>query len=60
MALVNAGRRVSVANPNRVKAHAAAGGQGNKTDPADARAIAEFARDRTQPAGLAAARPGGA
>ena len=39
-ALANAGRRVSVANPTRVKAHAAAGGPGNKTDPADARAIA--------------------
>jgi len=50
MALVNAGRRVSVANPTRVKAHAAASGQGNKTDPADARAIAEFARDRRPPA----------
>jgi transposase len=49
-ALADAGRRVSVANPARVKAHAAAGGQGNKTDPADARAIAEFARDRNPPA----------
>src|SRR5262245_7698196 len=49
-ALAGAGRRVSVANPARVKAHAAAGGQGNKTDPADARAIAEFARDRRPPA----------
>jgi transposase len=39
-----------VANPARVKAHAAASGQGNKTDPADARAIAQFARDRTPPA----------
>ena len=49
-ALAEAGRRVSVANPARVKAHAAAGGQGNKTDPADARAIAEFAHDRHPPA----------
>jgi transposase len=48
-ALADAGRLVSVANPNRVKAHARAAGQGNKTDPADARAIAEFARDRTPP-----------
>src|SRR5262245_9169566 len=48
-ALADAGRHVSVANPARVKAHAAAGGQGNKTDPADARAIAQFARDRQPP-----------
>jgi transposase len=48
-ALAAAGRRVSVANPARVKAHAAAGGQANKTDPADARAIAQFARDRCPP-----------
>jgi transposase len=41
-----AGRLVSVANPVRVKAHAKACGRGNKTDPADARAIATFARDR--------------
>jgi transposase len=40
-----AGLLVSVANPARVKAHAKACGQGNKTDPADARAIATFARD---------------
>jgi transposase len=49
-ALADAGRHVSVANPTRVKAHAAAGGQANKTDPADARAIAAFARDRNPPA----------
>jgi transposase len=49
-ALADAGRHVSVANPARVKAHAAAGGQGNKTDPADARAVAQFARDRQPPA----------
>jgi transposase len=41
-----AGRLVSVANPARVEAHAKACGQGNKTDPADARAIASFCRDR--------------
>src|SRR5260370_501548 len=49
-ALPAAGRLVSVATPARVKAHAAAGGQGNKTDPADARAVAQFARDRQPPA----------
>jgi transposase len=49
-ALADADRLVSMANPTRVKAHAAAGGQGNKTDPADARAVAEFARDRRPPA----------
>jgi transposase len=49
-ALADAGRLVSVANPARVKAHAAAAGQGNKTDPADARAVAHFARDRCPPA----------
>jgi transposase len=42
-----AGRLVSVVNPARVKAHAKACGQLNKTDPADARAIATFARDRS-------------
>jgi transposase len=41
-----AARLVSVANPARVKAHAKACGQANKTDPADARAIASFARDQ--------------
>jgi transposase len=49
-ALAEAGRLVSVANPARVKAHAAAAGQANKTDPADAHAIAGFARDRRPPA----------
>ena len=48
-ALAGAGRLVSAANPARVQAHAAAGGQGNKTDPADARATAPFARDRCPP-----------
>jgi transposase len=41
-----AGRLVSVANPARVKAYMKACGQANKTDPADARAIAAFCRDR--------------
>jgi transposase len=41
-----AGRHVSVANPARVKAYARACGQANKTDPADARSIAGFCRDR--------------
>jgi transposase len=50
LALAQAGRLVSVANPARVKAHAGAAGQANKTDPADARAIAQFARDRRPPA----------
>jgi transposase len=50
IALADAERLVSVANPARVKAHAAASGQGNKTDPADARAVAQFARDRQPPA----------
>src|SRR5262249_38485192 len=44
--LHEAGRLVSVANPARVNAYAKACGQANKTDPADARAIAAFARDR--------------
>jgi transposase len=48
-ALAAAGRLVSVANHARVKAHAAAGGPANKTDPADARAVAQFACDRCPP-----------
>src|SRR5436305_181274 len=44
--LHGAGRVVSVANPARVKAHAKACGQANEPDPADARAIAVFCRDR--------------
>jgi transposase len=48
-ALAEAGRRVSVANPARVRSHGLAGGQGNKTDRADARGIAAYARDRTPP-----------
>jgi len=49
-ALAEAGRLVSVANPARVKAYAVAAGQANKTDPADARAVAQFARARRPPA----------
>jgi transposase len=41
-----AGRHVSVANPARVSAYRRACGQANKTDPADARGIAAFARDQ--------------
>jgi transposase len=41
-----AGLLVSVANPARVKAYMKACGQANKTDPADARAIATFCRDQ--------------
>lgn len=41
-----AGRLVGVTNPARVKAYTKACGQANKTDPADARAIAAFCRDR--------------
>jgi transposase len=48
-AWADAGRHVSVANPARVKAHAAAG-PGNQTDPAEARAVAAFARARRPPA----------
>lgn len=49
-ALADAGHVVSVANPARVKAHGQALGQANKTDPADARLIAAYARDRNPPA----------
>lgn len=42
--LVEAGERVSVENPRRVKHFAAADGQAHKTDRADARAIARYAR----------------
>jgi transposase len=44
------GLLVSVVNPARVKYYGAARGQGNKTDRADARLIAEYARDRNPPA----------
>ena len=47
--LADAGRRVSVVNPTRVKYAGLARGRGNKTDRADARLIAEYAR-REQPA----------
>jgi hypothetical protein len=40
------GGHVAVVNPARVKYAALMRGQGNKTDPADARAIATFCRDR--------------
>jgi len=49
-ALADAGRHVAVVNPARVKYHGVAAGQGNKTDRADARLIAEYARDRRPPA----------
>jgi transposase len=49
-ALAAAGRHVSVVNPARIKYAALARGQGNKTDKADARCIAEYARDRRPPA----------
>src|SRR5262249_61522621 len=49
-ALAAAGRLVSVANPARVKAYAAATGLANKTDPADARTVAQFTRDHRPPA----------
>jgi transposase len=49
-ALSSAGLLVSVVNPARVKYHGVARGQGNKTDRADARLIAEYARDRCPPA----------
>src|SRR5262249_58845882 len=40
------GRLVGAATRAGVRAHAESAGQANKTDPADARAIAESARDR--------------
>jgi transposase len=50
--LAEAGRLVSVVNPARVKYAALAWGRSNKTDPADARLIAEFARREHPPAWL--------
>jgi transposase len=50
--LHSSGLLVSVVNPARVKYHGVARGQGNKTDRADARLIAEYARDRRPPAWL--------
>jgi transposase len=41
--LADAGRRVSVVNPTRVRYAALAWGRGNKTDRADARLIAQYA-----------------
>jgi transposase len=48
--LFTSGLFVSVVNPARVKYHGVALGQGNKTDRADARLIAQYARDRRPPA----------
>jgi transposase len=48
--LAEAGRHASVVNPARIKYASLARGQGNKTDKADARCIAEYARDRRPPA----------
>ena len=48
--LFSSGLLVSVVNPARVKYHGVARGQGNKTDKADAKLIAEYARDRRPPA----------
>ena len=45
-----AGRHVAVVNPARVKYAALMRGQGNKTDAADARLIAEYARREAPPA----------
>src|SRR5579871_2480872 len=49
-ALAEAGRHVSVVNPARIKDAGLASGHGNKTDKADARLIAQYARDRRPPA----------
>jgi transposase len=48
--LADAGRHVSVVNPTRVKYAGLARGRGNKTDRADARLIAEYARGENPPA----------
>lgn len=48
--LFSSGLLVSVVNPARVKYHGVAAGQSNKTDQADAKLIAEYARDRSPPA----------
>jgi transposase len=48
--LAAGGRHVSVVNPARIKYAGLASGRGNKTDKADARLIAEYARDRRPPA----------
>lgn len=49
-ALAEAGRHASVVNPARVKYAGLMRGQGNKTDKADARLIAEYARRERPPA----------
>jgi transposase len=54
--LAAAGRHVAVVNPARVKYAALMRGQGNKTDRADARLIAEYAA-REQPAAYHPHRP---
>ena len=49
-ALAQAGRHVGIVNPARIKYAGLMRGQGNKTDKADARLIAEYARERRPPA----------
>lgn len=49
-ALADAGRHVAVVNPARVKYAGLMRGQGNKTDSADARLIAEYAARERPPA----------
>ena len=49
-ALADAGRLVSVVNPTRIKYAGLMRGRGNKTDTADARLIAEYARREAPPA----------
>jgi transposase len=48
--LADAGRRVSVVNPTRVKYAGLARGRGNKTDRADAKLIAQYAARENPPA----------
>jgi transposase len=55
-ALADADRHVRVVNPARVKSAALRRGQGNKTDSADARLIAEYAH-RERPAAWVPPRP---
>lgn len=54
--LADAGRHVAVVNPARIKYAGLMRGQGNKTDRADARLIAEYAA-RERPAGWQPPRP---
>ena len=56
LALSDAGRHVAVVNPARVKYAGLMRGQGNKTDKADARLIAEYAT-RERPPAWAPPRP---